>query len=39
MFDVGRSMFDVPSFLYRFDRLFFWLAAALTPEIKNSFGF
>ncbi|CAB1082682.1 hypothetical protein D1AOALGA4SA_10279 [Olavius algarvensis Delta 1 endosymbiont] len=33
-FDVGRSMFDVHSFLFRFDRQFVWPAAALTPEIS-----
>ena len=32
-FDVGRSMFDVHQFLFRFDRPFFWPAAGLTPEI------
>jgi hypothetical protein len=30
-FDVGRSMFDVHKFLFRFDRPFFWPAAVLTP--------
>ena len=32
MFDVGRSMFDVHQFLFRFDRPFVWPAAGLTPE-------
>jgi hypothetical protein len=32
MFDVGRSMFDVHSFLLRFDRPFFGPAAGLTPD-------
>jgi len=31
-FDVERSMFDVPKFLFRLDRLFFLPVAVLTPE-------
>jgi hypothetical protein len=36
-FDVGRSMFGVHQFLFRFDRPFFWPAAGLTPEAFNLF--
>jgi hypothetical protein len=32
MFDVGRSMFDVRQFLFRFDRPFVWPATGLKPE-------
>ncbi len=34
-FDVGRSMFGVHQFPFRFDRPFFWPAAGLTPETYN----
>jgi len=34
-FDVERSMFDVHKFVFRLDRLFFCLAAVLTPETIN----
>jgi len=35
MFDVGRSMFDVHQFLFRFDRPFFWSAAGLNSEPRT----
>jgi hypothetical protein len=34
-FDVGRSMFDVHQFLFRFDQPFFWPAAGLNLEPLN----
>lgn len=35
-FDVGRSMFDVHQFLFRFDRPYSWPAAGLTGKFGKS---
>jgi hypothetical protein len=35
MLDVGRSIFDVHQFLFRFDRPFIWSAAGLNSESRT----